>query len=92
MERIYRNESLKGFMPPSRRDGLVVSMSDSHPVGQGFTPRPGHTKDHSAWHVGIKAGVFRPCDTIELTATSCNFSSCQRIEKVCVDRQLLRYS
>ena len=40
----------------------------------------------------IKAGACRPCDTIELTATSCNFSLCRRVEKVCVDRQLLRYS
>ena len=40
----------------------------------------------------LKAGVCRPCDTIELTATSCNFSLCRRVEKVCVDRQLLRYS
>ena len=31
-------------------------------------------------------------DTIELTATSCSFSLCRRVEKVCVDRQLLRYS
>ena len=40
----------------------------------------------------LRAGVCRPCDTIELTATSCNFSLCRRVEKVCVDRQLLRYS
>ena len=40
----------------------------------------------------IKAGVFCPCDTIKLTATSCYFSLCRRVEKVCVDRQLLRYS
>ena len=40
----------------------------------------------------FRAGVCRPCDTIELTATSCNFSLCRRVEKVCVDRQLLRYS
>ena len=38
----------------------------------------------------VRAGVCRPCDTIELTATSCNFSLCRRVEKV--DRQLLRYS
>ena len=42
--------------------------------------------------VRIMAGVCRPCDTIELTATSCKFSLCRRVEKVCVDRQLLRYS
>ena len=40
----------------------------------------------------VRAGVCRPCDTIELTTTSCNFSLCRRVEKVCVDRQLLRYS
>ena len=40
----------------------------------------------------LKAGVCRPCDTIELTATSGNFSLCRRVEKVCVDRQLMRYS
>ena len=40
----------------------------------------------------LKAGVCRPCDTIELTATSCNFSLCRRVEKVCADRQLLRDS
>ena len=40
----------------------------------------------------LMAGVCRPCDTIELTATSCDFSLCRRVEKVCVDRQLLRYS
>ena len=40
----------------------------------------------------LRAGVCRPCDTIELTATSCNFSLCRRVEKVCVDLQLLRYS
>ena len=40
----------------------------------------------------LRAGVCRPCDTKELTATSCNFSLCRRVEKVCVDRQLLRYS
>ena len=39
----------------------------------------------------LRAGVCRPCDTIELTATSCNFSLCRRVGKVCVDRQLLRY-
>ena len=39
-------------------------------------------------HQRFKAGVCRPCDTIELTATSCNFS----FEKVCVDWQLLRNS
>ena len=41
---------------------------------------------------GVKAGVCRPCDTIELTATSCNFSLWRRIEKAYVDCQLLRYS
>ena len=43
------------------RDGLVVSMFASHTVGHGFTPRPGHTKDHNRngtkwlppWHAGI---------------------------------------
>ena len=40
----------------------------------------------------LKAGVCLPCDTIELTATICNFSLCRRVEKVCVDWQLLRYS
>ena len=30
----------------------------------------------------FKAGVCRPCDTIELTATSCNFSLCRLVEKV----------
>ena len=40
----------------------------------------------------VRAGVCRPCDTIELTATSWNFSLCRRVEKVCVDRQLFRYS
>ena len=40
----------------------------------------------------LRAGVCRPCDTIELTATSCNFSLCQRVEKVSADRQLFRYS
>ena len=40
----------------------------------------------------VKAGVCRPCDTIELTATSCNFTLCRRVKKVCIDRQLLRYS
>ena len=40
----------------------------------------------------LRAGVCRLCDTKELTATSCNFSLCRRVEKVCVDRQLLRYS
>ena len=39
-----------------------------------------------------RAGVCRPCDTIELTATSCDFSLCRRVEKVCVNWQLLRYS
>ena len=42
--------------------------------------------------ITLRAGVCRPCDTIELTATSCNFSLCRRVEKVCVDRQLFRYS
>ena len=37
----------------------------------------------------IRAGVCRPCDTIELTATNCNFSLCRRVKKVCADRQLL---
>ena len=41
---------------------------------------------------GVRAGVCRPCNTIELTGTSCNFRLCRRVEKVCVDRQLLRYS
>ena len=40
----------------------------------------------------LKGRRMYPCDTIELTATSCNFSLCRRVEKVCVDRQLLRYS
>ena len=40
----------------------------------------------------LRAGVCRPCGTIELKVTSCNFSLCRRIEKICVDRQLLRYS
>ena len=40
----------------------------------------------------LRAGVCRPYDTIELMPTSCNFSLCRRVEKVCVDRQLLRYS
>ena len=40
----------------------------------------------------LRAGVCRPCDTIELTATSCNFSLCRHVEKVCVDLQLLRCS
>ena len=41
----------------------------------------------------VRAGVCRPCDTIELTPTSFNFSLiCRRVEKVCVGRQLLRYS
>ena len=39
-----------------------------------------------------KGGHMSPLDTIELTATSCNFSLRRRVEKVCVDRQLLRYS
>ena len=30
----------------SPRVGLVVSMSASRTLGRGFTPRPGHTKDH----------------------------------------------
>ena len=48
---------------------------------------------HRVLYLGwVRAGVCRPCDTIELTATSCNFSLCRRVEKVCVDRQLLRYS
>ena len=42
--------------------------------------------------MSLRAGVCRPCDTIELTATICNFSLYRRVEKVCVDRQLLRYS
>ena len=33
----------------------------------------------------LRAGVCRPCDTIELTATSCNFSLCRRVEKICLD-------
>ena len=46
-----------------------------------------------AWEVSrLKAGVCRPCDTIAPTATNCNFSLCRRVEKVCVDRQILRYS
>ena len=40
----------------------------------------------------LRAGVCRPCDTIKPTAIICNFSLCRRVEKVCVDRQLLRYS
>ena len=40
----------------------------------------------------LRAGVCRSCDMIELMATCCNFSLCRRVEKVCVDRQLLRYS
>ena len=40
----------------------------------------------------VRAGVCCPCDTIELMATSCKFSLGRRVEKVCVDRQLLRYS
>ena len=40
----------------------------------------------------LRVGVCRPCDMIELTTTSCNFSLCRRVEKVCVDQQLLRYS
>ena len=28
-----------------RRDGLVLSVSNSHAVGRGFATRPGHTKD-----------------------------------------------
>ena len=35
-------------------------------------------------NVILRAGVCRD--------TSCNFSLCRRVEKVCVDRQLLRYS
>ena len=35
-----------------------------------------------------KAWLKSPCDTIGLTATSWNFSLCQRVEKVCADRQL----
>ena len=42
--------------------GLVVSVSASHGVGRGFSPRSGHTEDHrqngtnrlSAWHAGIR--------------------------------------
>ena len=64
---------------------LAVSVTASHVVG-----RPDHhkncTKYLPAWH------VCRPCETIELTATSWNFSFCRRVEKVCVDRQLFRYS
>ena len=40
-------------------------------------------------YVYTPALICRLCDTIEVTATSCNFSLCRR---VCVDRQLLRYS
>ena len=38
----------------------------------------------------FRAGVCHPCDTIELTATSWNFSLCRRVEKVCADWQLFR--
>ena len=45
--------------------GLVVSMSASHAVGRGFSPRSGYTKDHNkngtncdpAWHACVKVGV-----------------------------------
>ena len=40
-----------------------------------------------ACHISFKAGVCRPCDTIELTATW-KFSSSRRVEKVCADLQL----
>ena len=36
--------SLKRMQP--REVGLMVSVSDSHPVGRGFTSYPDHTKDH----------------------------------------------
>ena len=36
----------------------------------------------------FKAGVCRPCDTIELTATSCNFSLCIEIQLIAVVREL----
>ena len=50
-------------------------------------------KKHLSGSLGsIRAGVCRPCDMIELTATSCNFRLCRRIEKVRADRQLFRYS
>ena len=54
-----------------------------------FTIRPCHVALVS---ILIRAGVCRPCDTIEPTAISCNFSLCRRVEKLCADRQLFRYS
>ena len=40
----------------------------------------------------LRAGVCRPCVETELMATSWNFSLCQHVKKVCVDRQLIGYS
>ena len=40
----------------------------------------------------LRAGVCRPCVETELTATIWNFSLCQLVTKVCIDRQLIGYS
>ena len=76
--------------PPPRTVTETLSESEIKFGVDGSMFKPRRSSDDTAGHV--KAGVCRPCDTIELTATSCNFSLCRRVEKVCVDRQLFRYS
>ena len=64
-----------------------------HPLGKTRSVTLYANKLYLRLHLAtLRAGVCRPCDTIELTATSCNFSLCRRVEKVCADRQLFRYS
>ena len=53
----------RGFMPRSRRDGLVVSVSASHAVGRGFMPRSrrdGLVVSVSASHVVGRGFMPRP--------------------------------
>ena len=47
-----------------------------------------YIRNRLIFFLGLRAVVCRPCDTVELTATSCNFS----LWKVSADRQLFRYS
>ena len=59
----------KVFKAPDFKEhqvGLVVSMSASHAVGCRFAPWLGDTKDHknvtnciTAWHAGIRVGVWQ---------------------------------
>ena len=58
-----------------------------HHSGEIGTDPIGHASVNTCRTLTLRTGVCRPCDTIELTATSCNFNSCRRVEKV--DRQLL---